>query len=74
MGLHVGLTKKPWKYQMRASEFIKEDASAGASCAGSVATVAMPMTGGTVLKRIEPPKPGKYANSLPQIGKKHARR
>ena len=57
---------------MRASEFIKEDASAGASCAGSVATVAMPMTGGAVLKRIEPPKTGKYANSLPQIGKKHS--
>jgi hypothetical protein len=59
---------------MRAREFVLEDASAGASCAGSVATVAMPMTGGAPLKRIEPPKPGKYANSLPQTGKKHARR
>ena len=59
---------------MRAIEFILEDASSGASCAGSVATVAMPMNGGATLKRIEPPKPGKYANSLPQTGKKHARR
>ena len=59
---------------MRAVEFVFEDASSGASCAGSVATVAMPMTGGAALKRIEPPKPGKYANSLPQTGKKHARR
>ena len=58
---------------MRAREFVLEDASSGASCAGSVATVAMPMNGG-VIKRIEPPKPGKYANSLPQTGKKHARR
>jgi hypothetical protein len=59
---------------MRAREFVLEDASSGASSAGSVATVAMPMTGGAALKRIEPPKPGKYANSLPQTGKKHARR
>ena len=59
---------------MRAVEFILEDASSGASCAGSVATVAMPMNGDAPLKRIEPPKPGKYANSLPQTGKKHARR
>ena len=59
---------------MRAREFVLEDASSGASCAGSVATVAMPMTGGAALKRIEPPKPGKCANSLPQTGKKHARR
>jgi hypothetical protein len=58
---------------MRAREFVLEDASSGASCAGSVATVAMPMNGAP-LKRIEPPKPGKYANSLPQTGKKHARR
>jgi len=59
---------------MRAREFVLEDASAGASCAGSVATVAMPMNSGAPLKRIEPPKPGKYANSLPHTGKKHARR
>ena len=58
---------------MRAREFVLEDASSGASCAGSVATVAMPMNGAP-LKRIEPPKPGKYANSLLQTGKKHARR
>jgi hypothetical protein len=58
---------------MRAREFVLEDASSGASCAGSVATVAMLMNGAP-LKRIEPPKPGKYANSLPQTGKKHARR
>ena len=58
---------------MRAREFVLEDASSGASCAscaGSVATVAMPMNGGAPLKRIEPPKPGKYANSLPQTVKK----
>ena len=58
---------------MRAREFVLEDASSGASCAGSVATVAMPMNGAP-LKRIEPPKPGKYANSLPHTGKQHARR
>ena len=54
---------------MRANEFIRES-----TCSGSIATVAMPMNGGAPLKRIEPPKPGKYANSLPQTGKKHARR
>ena len=53
---------------MRAKEFVLEN-----TCAGSIATLAMPMNGG-VIKRIEPPKPGKYANSLPHTGKKHARR
>ena len=51
---------------MRAKEFVLEN-----TCAGSIATLAMPMNGG-VIKRIEPPKPGKYANSLPQTGKKRS--
>jgi len=50
--------------KMRASEFIRES-----TCSGSIATVAVPMGG--VIKRIEPPKPGKYANSLHKIRKKH---
>ena len=53
---------------MRANEFINES-----TCSGSIATVAVPMNGG-VIKRVEPPKPGKYANSLPKTGKTHARR
>lgn len=47
---------------MRAKEFIRETASAGASCAGSVATVAQPL--GSVIKRTVSNKPAKYANSL----------
>lgn len=47
---------------MRASEFIRENASAGASCSGGVATVAQPL--GTVISRAPLSRPAKYANSL----------
>jgi len=56
---------------MRASEFIREDASAGASCAGNVAVFAQPM--GELITRPQNKKPAKYANSAPvaQRKKKH---
>jgi hypothetical protein len=56
---------------MRAIEFIREDASAGASCAGNVAVFAQPM--GEVITRPQIKKPAKYANSAPvaQRKKKH---
>ena len=55
---------------MRAREFIRETASAGATSSGSVATVAQPM--GRVITRTQNVKPGKYKNSLLQPGKKHS--
>lgn len=45
---------------MRAHEFIKEDASAGSSCAGSVATVAQPM--GMISRSNASLQNGKYFN------------
>lgn len=48
---------------MRASEFIKENASVGATSAGSVAVVSQPL--GSVIKRVEQPETAKYANSYP---------
>jgi hypothetical protein len=48
---------------MRASEFIRENASVGASCAGNVAVFAQPM--GEVITRPQIKKPAKYANSAP---------
>jgi hypothetical protein len=47
---------------MRAREFIRETASAGATSSGSVAVVAQPM--GAVITRTQNRKPGKYKNSL----------
>ena len=47
---------------MRAKEFIRETASAGATSSGSVAEVAQPM--GRVITRTQNVKPGKYKNSL----------
>ena len=47
---------------MRAREFVRENASAGASCAGNVASVAHPMGG--LIKREGITKPAKYANSV----------
>ena len=47
---------------MRAKEFIRETASAGATSSGSVAAVAQPM--GAVITRTQNRKPGKYKNSL----------
>lgn len=47
---------------MRASEFLGENASAGATASGSIATVSQPM--GSVIKRTGFGKPAKYMNSL----------
>ena len=47
---------------MRAKEFVRENASAGATGTGSVATVAQPV--GRVITRTQNRKPGKYKNSL----------
>jgi hypothetical protein len=46
---------------MRAREFIKENASAGATASGSVAAVAQPV--GSVISRLQSPKPAKYRNT-----------
>lgn len=59
----LGLVTTFWKYTMRAREFVKENASSGASCSGSVASVAMPL-GSAPIKREGITKPAKYANSL----------
>jgi hypothetical protein len=56
---------------MRAREFIKENASAGATSSGSVAAIAQPM--GAVITRTQTRKPGKYKNSLIR-NKQNARR
>ena len=66
-----GLTDTFWKYTMRAREFIKESASAGATSSGSVAAVAQPM--GQTITRTQNTAPGKYKNSLIRT-KQHARR
>jgi hypothetical protein len=50
---------------MRAKEFVRENASAGATSSGSVAVVAQPM--GAVITRTQNRKPGKYKNSLTRI-------
>ena len=47
---------------MRAKEFIRETASAGATSSGSIAAVAQPM--GAPITRTQNRKPGKYKNSL----------
>jgi hypothetical protein len=47
---------------MRASEFVMENASAGATGSGSVATVAMPL-GGTQTRNAGSFFSGKYSNS-----------
>ena len=47
---------------MRAREFIRETASAGATSSGSVAVVEQPM--GQTITRTQNRKPGKYKNSL----------
>ena len=46
---------------MRAREFIKENASAGATASGSVAAIAQPM--GRPISRLQSPKPAKYRNT-----------
>ena len=47
---------------MRAKEFVRENASAGATSSGSIAVVAQPM--GQTITRTQNRKPGKYKNSL----------
>jgi hypothetical protein len=47
---------------MRAREFVKENASAGATSMGSIAAVAQPI--GQTITRTQNRKPGKYKNSL----------
>lgn len=51
---------------MRAREFVKENASAGATSSGGIATVVAPIGG--VITRSLLGKPAKYANSV--IGRK----
>lgn len=63
MVLQNGLVKNTWKLKMRANEFIKENVSAGGTCSGSVASVAMPL-GSAPIKREGITKPAKYSNSL----------
>ena len=46
---------------MRAREFIKENASAGATASGSVAAIAQPM--GSVISRLQPTRSTKYRNT-----------
>jgi hypothetical protein len=50
---------------MRACEFIKESASAGATSSGSVAAIAQPV--GSVISRLQAPRPAKYRNSAKSI-------
>lgn len=45
---------------MRAREFIRETASAGATASGSVAAVAVPLGG--LISRTQTTKPTKYKN------------
>jgi hypothetical protein len=47
---------------MRAKEFLPENATAGATSSGSVATVAQPL--GTLISRVGLGRPAKYMNSL----------
>lgn len=47
---------------MRASEFLKEEGSSGASVAGSMAPISQSL--GSPIKRLQPIKPAKYRNSL----------
>jgi len=50
---------------MRAREFVRENASSGATSSGSVAAVAQPM--GSVVSRLQAPRPAKYRNSAKSI-------
>ena len=53
---------------MRAHEFLREEASAGAMSAGSVAPVVTPL--GQIQTRALPAKSAKYRNSAPEIKRK----
>ena len=50
---------------MRASEFITETASAGATSAGSMATISQSLGG--PIRRAGLPKPAKYSNSVKSL-------
>lgn len=62
MDLVDGWSKTFWRYLVRASEFIREDASSGAVSTGSIATVSHPVGG--VITRWPLMPTGKYANSI----------
>ena len=47
---------------MRAREFVTENATAGATSSGSIATVAQPL-GGTIARNVGSFFSGKYSNS-----------
>lgn len=57
---------------MRAREFIQEDASAGSTAAGSIASVAQSL--GAPIRRLGLMGPAKYMNSLKRMTKKHVNR
>lgn len=62
-GDRYGTIYKSVKYTiMRAQEFIKEEASAGATVSGSMAPVAQTL--GATISRQGFIKPGKYSNSV----------
>jgi hypothetical protein len=46
---------------MRAREFVTETASAGATSSGNVAAIAQPV--GSVISRLQAPRPAKYRNT-----------
>ena len=54
---------------MRASEFITETASAGATSAGSVAAISQGLGG--PIRRANPPKPAKYSNSVKSLQRRN---
>ena len=56
---------------MRAREFVTETASAGATSSGSVAAIAQPV--GSVISRLQAPRPTKYRNTY-KGSKPNARR
>ena len=53
---------------MRAREFLPEDASAGATAAGSIAPVSQAIGG--VISRTQMPKTAKYSNSVVSVSKR----
>ena len=53
---------------MRAQEFLPEDATAGATSAGSIAVLAQPIGG--MITRPQMPKTAKYSNSVNSLQKR----
>ena len=58
-----GLIMNIWRLPMRANEFLREDGSAGATVAGSMAPISQSL--GATISRTGITKPAKYANSAP---------